>query len=86
MMPALLTWIETYASLAKLNVAKKTKILLQVHVDPIVGNQFRKLARSTGRTNAGYLRRLVELHVRAIRSPRLAKALMKSAFLKSDLA
>jgi len=51
------------------------KLLLQTHVSATVFRKFDALARAAGNTHAGYLRHLIELHTRALRSPRLARAL-----------
>jgi len=59
-------------------VAKNEKILLQTQVDARVARVFRSLARADGHTRASYLRRLVEMHVSAMRSPRLLRALKKT--------
>ncbi len=52
-------------------MAKNEKILLQTQVDA-------RVARADGHTRASYLRRLVEMHVSAMRSPRLLRALKKT--------
>lgn len=59
-------------------MAKNEKILLQTQVDARVARVFRSLARADGHTRASYLRRLVEMHVSAMRSPRLLRALKKT--------
>ena len=57
---------------------KNTKIFLQTQVDARVARVFRSLARADGHTRASYLRRLVEMHVSAMRSPRLVRAMRKT--------
>ncbi len=59
-------------------MAKNEKILLQTLVDARTASVFRSLARADGHTRASYLRRLVELHVSAMRSPRLVRAMRKT--------
>ena len=51
------------------------KILLQFHVRTQVGRKVDALAKATGRTRAGYLRYLTEMHVRAVKNGKLARAL-----------
>jgi hypothetical protein len=67
-----LTSIENYASVPPVPAKK---LLLQTHVSATVFRKFDALARAAGNTHAGYLRHLIELHTRALRSPRLARAL-----------
>lgn len=66
-----MTTIENYVSVPPVTPKK----LLQTHVNVTTFRKFDALARAAGNTHAGYLRHLVELHVRALRSPRLARAL-----------
>jgi len=53
--------------------ARKAR-LVQTTVDPVVLRKLDALAKATGHKRAGYVRHLIELHVKAL-SPNLAVAL-----------
>lgn len=50
------------------------KTLVQTHLDSSTARKLKALAVARGQTNAGYLRHLIELHVRAI-TPKILLAL-----------
>ncbi len=53
------------------------KSLMQTHVPSGIARKLDALARAAGNTRAGYLRHLIEMHVRAIK-PRLLRSLAKT--------
>jgi hypothetical protein len=67
--------IQNYAKVRP--VAAKPKALMQTHIEPSIARKLDALARAAGNTRAGYLRLLIELHVRAI-TPRLLRSLAKT--------
>jgi len=61
-----LTPIQKYARVTS-TLPKKDKVLVQTHVPKAVGKRLDSLVQLSGRTRAGYLRHLIETHLRAFK-------------------
>lgn len=58
-------------------IAKSNTVLVQTKVAPDVYAKLKKLSRATSRSNAGYLRALLNAHVNAI-DPKVAQVLARA--------